>query len=112
MKPLLIDPNTFQFNFTKSIGPDPDGKLDRQSIYLSLPLIENWSAFFDFTYKFFWIPINDRLEVRLENVVAIMELEVTASTYGHLVPKLKRVRLDMGTSDVYSTNLFHQWFIR
>jgi len=35
-----------------------------------------------------------------------------ATTHGKLRPQLKRIKLDLGTSDIWSRHSFHTWFIR
>jgi hypothetical protein len=51
---LLVDPFWFQFNFTEET--DKFGNKD-QFLTLQLPLVENWKAGADVTYRLFWIPI-------------------------------------------------------
>jgi hypothetical protein len=109
MSPIRIDPFTFNFNFTSEANKK-GGTTD--SIYLQLPLIENWRADAKFTYNLFWIPVVDDLWVDLVNVTASVQVELKASSYGKLRPQIKRIKLDFGGSDIYSRNEFHQWFIR
>lgn len=63
MSPLFVDPYSFQFNMTREL--DSKNNTWDQYIYFALPLIEDWEATLDFTYRFFWIPITDNLTIKL-----------------------------------------------
>lgn len=109
VSPFRIDPYSFNFNFTTET--DKKGN-EIESVYMQLPLIENLRADAKITYYFFWIPIVDDLWVQFTNVTANVQVQLKASSHGKLRPQLKRIKLSLGTSDIYSRNEFHQWFIR
>lgn len=108
--PLFVDPYSFHFNLTKEM--DSKGQVWDQYIYLEIPLIEEWTAECDFTYRLFGIPITDQLSFKLTNVTLHMQISLTATSWGHLRPQVHKLKLDLGKSNVYSLNGFHQWFIR
>lgn len=79
---------------------------------MALPLIENWQASALVTYDLFWIPVQDLLWVNLVNVTAYVQVELNATTLGRIAPKLRKIKIDFGLSDIYSKYDFHQWFLR
>lgn len=107
--PILIDPFWFAFNFT--VEQDALGN-DQQILTLQLPLIENWKAQADVTYGLFWIPISDTLWVELNNVTASVKVQLYATNFGKLSPKIKDIFIDFGTSDIFSSSVIHQSLLR
>lgn len=81
-------------------------------VELALPLIENWQASALVTYDLFWIPVQDLLWVNLVNVTAYVQVELNATSLGRIAPKLRKIKVDFGLSDIYSKYDFHQWFLR
>jgi hypothetical protein len=65
--PILIDPDWFQFNMTKLANKK---NVEMQYIEMSIPLVEDWAAKADVTYRLLWFKISDTLKLSLNNVSA------------------------------------------
>lgn len=79
---------------------------------MQLPLVENWQMEALVTYTLFWIPIQDELWFKLNDVTANIKLKLAATNFGRLSPKIEKMYIDFGTSDIHSMNFFHQEILR